>query len=564
MKIPVVIPFFLLFLPFFQEQKGEWYLRAKPEDVKWWKDAKFGVFICWGPISILGKEIGWSRKGPRPGRKPPFARTGVPVEIYDSLYKKFNPTKFNADEWADIVKRSGAKYIIFLTKHHDGFCMFDSKYTDYCIRNTPYGRDVTAEIARAFRKKGIRIFWYYSPPDWHHPDYRTKNHKKYIEYLHNQIRELCTKYGEIAGIWFDGLGGKPEDWDAKGLFRMIRTLQPHALINNRAGLKGDFDTPEQRIGRFELERPWESCITMQRSGWSWRPDQPLKSLKTCIRLLVKCAGGGGNLALDIGPMPDGRINPEQARRLLDMGAWLKKYGESIYGTTGGPYKPGTWWGCSTRKGNAVYLHVFSWKGKEIVLPPMPARIKKCEALTGGKPEFRQDEKGLKIILPKEFHDPIDTIIKLELEGSAMDIDPIDTPIPGCISMGKMAFASGAWSRGYSAEKAFDGDMRTRWGAPKGARKAWISVDFGREMEFQKILVFESPWNRVKRFRLEYKKGGKWITFHQGKGLGNLELELKSPLRSRFVRLQVLEATDAPTIWEIQIFAPPKAFGKEKD
>ena len=303
------------------------YLAVKPQDMRWWREARFGVFICWGPVTLTGKEIGWSRGGERRGRK---GRGPTPVEVYDNLYKRWNPTAFDAREWIEVVKASGAKYVIFLTKHHDGFCLFDSQLTDYKITSplSPFRRDVTAEIAEACHEAGIRIFWYYSQPDWHHPDYRTPRHDQYVRYLHGQVRELLTRYGRIDGLWFDGLGGRAEDWDAPALFKLARTLQPHILINNRCGLPGDFDTPEQRVGRFNNRRPWESCITLG-TQWAWKPNDRIKSLAQCISLLVRCAGGDGNLALNIAPMPDGRIEPRQAQRLREMasqstavtGAW---------------------------------------------------------------------------------------------------------------------------------------------------------------------------------------------------------------------------------------------------
>ena len=352
--------------------------------MRWWREAKLGAFICWGPCSLGEGEIGWSRGGPRPGIGP----TGgsVPLETYDGFYRQFNPTLFDAAEWADTVKASGAQYVIFLTKHHDGFCMFDSELTDYSIMHSPFERDVTAELADAFRAAGLRIIWYYSQPDWHHPDYRTENHDRYIETLHGHIRELCTNYGKIDGLWFDGLGGSAEDWDTPRLFQMIHELQPGALINNRAGVRGDFDTPEQTIGRFQLNRPWESCMTMS-TCWSWcGADEPVKSLKECLHLLIRCAGGGGNLALDTGPMPDGRIPPVHAENYRGMGEWLAEYGESIYTTTGGPYKPASW-GVSTRKADTVYLHILNWEGDTLSLPPLGARVLEAEALTGGTVEI---------------------------------------------------------------------------------------------------------------------------------------------------------------------------------
>jgi alpha-L-fucosidase len=523
--------------------------------MKWWREAKFGVFICWGPCSIAEGEIGWSRNGPRPGHRSGHATSGVPLETYDNLYKQFNPTKFNAQEWAELIKEAGAKYMIFLTKHHDGFCMFDSKLTDYKITNTPFGRDVTGELAKVCHDAGIRIFWYYSQPDWHHPDYRTANHARYVAYLHGQIRELCTNYGKIDGLWFDGLGGTAKDWDSENLFKMIHALQPGIIINNRAGLRGDFDTPEQKIGQFQLDRPWESCITMS-AGWSWRgADKPVKTLKECLHLLIKCAGGGGNLALDTGPMPDGRIDPRQAQRYREMGAWLKKYGESIYATTGGPYKPALW-GVSTRKESKIYLHVLRWDGDRLLLPPLGKKVVASAALTGGTPTFKQAEDGLEICLPKENQDEIDTIIVLELDGPAAEIRQISQLTQGSLTVGKKASASANWSKDYDASKAFDGDETTRWGAAPGSRSGWLEVDLGRPMTFNRTIILENPWNRVRKFQLQYREGEEWRTFHEGTKLGEFYLSFE-PITAQHVRLNILEATDVPTLWEWELYAPER-------
>jgi len=535
--------------------------------MKWFREARFGVFICWGPCSIAEGEIGWSRNGPRPGQKPDHATSGIPQEVYDNLYKQFNPTSYNPKEWAQIIKDSGAKYMIFLTKHHDGFCLFDTKLTDYKVTNTPYGRDVTAELAKACQEAGIRIFWYYSPPDWHHPDYRTANHARYIEYLHGEIRELCTNYGRIDGIWFDGLGGKAEDWDSPRLFKMIHELQPGVIINNRAGVRGDFDTPEQVVGSFQIERPWESCITMS-VGWSWRgADKPVKSLKDCLHLLIRCAGGGGNLALDTGPMPDGQIDPRQAERYREMGAWLKKYGESIYATNGGPYRPGPW-GVSTRKGNRIYLHVLETvaadNGTLLRLPPLPKKIVACSALTGGNPTFTQTAEALEVQLPAKDRDEIDTIIALDLDGPAADIKPISTMLRGSLTTGRKASASSIWNKEYSAEMAFDGDEGTRWGAAPGSRSGWLEVDLGKPMTFDRVLILENPWNRVRKFQLQYRDGStgltaggeEWKTFHEGTTLGEFRMRIK-PVTAQHVRLNVLDANEVPTLWEFDLFTPDK-------
>ncbi len=392
-----------------QERPPINWLKASPRDMEWWSAARFGLFVHWGPVSLAGTEIGWSRGGERRGT----GGTGeIPVAVYDSLYTHFNPVKYNASEWVETARAAGMKYIVFTTKHHDGFCEFDSKLTDYTIMHSPFGRDVVRELVDACHKAKMPIGFYYSPPDWHSPDYRTENHARYIKYMHGHLRELCSNYGKIDVIWFDGLGGTARDWDAENLFKMIRSLQPHVLINNRAGLEGDFDTPEQKIGAYNTERSWESCITIC-NQWAWKPDDKLKSLEECIRTLVRTAGGDGNLLLNVGPMPDGRIEPRQVERLKEMGVWLRKYGSTVYDTRGGPFRPGTW-GVSTEKGNTVWLHVMSWSGDMLRLPPLPVKFSGAKVLTGGIASFTQDERGISVSVPAADRNDIDTIIALTM------------------------------------------------------------------------------------------------------------------------------------------------------
>ena len=339
------------------------YFYAKDADIKWFTDAKFGIFIHWDPSSLAGAEISWGRNGPRPGIKNQPS-SGVPQAEYDNLYKNFNPTNFNADAWVKMIRDSGAKYMIFTTKHHGGFCMFDSKETDYDIMSTPYGKDICKQLADACHKYDIKIFWYYSQPDWHHPEFLSEHHEIYREYLFAQLRELLTNYGKIDGMWFDCLNLQWRHLNTPVQTQMIRTLQPGILINSRWGWgmpgvkhNGDFDNPEQKIGSFKIDHPWESCATMGR-GWSWRGGGGLMSPAACIRMLVQCAGSGGNLALDCGPRPDGMIDPPEQENYLAMGRWLKQNGDSIYGTAGGPYKPGPY-GVCTRKENRIFLHILA-------------------------------------------------------------------------------------------------------------------------------------------------------------------------------------------------------------
>ncbi len=400
--------------------QSAYFLKADEGDIQRWREMKFGLFIHWGPVSLKGTEIGWSRGGKRRGRKDKSTGS-IPVEIYDNLYKQFNPVKFNADEWVQTAKDAGMKYLVFTSKHHDGFSMFDSKLTDYKITNSPFKRDVVKELADACHKGGLKLGYYYSPPDWYHPDYRTENHLRYIKFLHGQLREICTNYGKIDIIWFDGLGGKAEDWDSENLFRMIRQLQPHVIINNRAGLPSDHDTPEQRIGKFQNDRPWETCMTICRQ-WAWKPNDQMKSLKQCIDTLVRVVGGDGNLLFNVGPMPDGLIEPRQVTRLKEMGNWLDEYGQSIYATRGGPFKPGNW-GASTHKGNTIYIHVLNWDKDTLTLPPIPKKIIATSIMTGGAASIRQTEQGIEIFVPKAYQKELDTIIVLQLDSPVSEISP---------------------------------------------------------------------------------------------------------------------------------------------
>jgi len=392
--------------------------------MKRWQDMRFGMFIHWGPVSLTAHEIGWSRG------------SQTPIEKYDNLYKEFNPTKFNADEWVSIAKAAGMKYMVLTTKHHDGFCLFATKETDYNIMNSPFKRDVTKELADACRKQGIAFGTYYSVCDWHHPDFpRTspgggvKREKSdldsYNRYLLAQIKELITNCGPLLTIWND----VPQDFGGRGkkTIKMVRELQPDILINDRTGDGGDYGTPEQSIGGFNMKRPWESCMTISRRGqWAWGGEKDgVKALAPCLLMLIRAAGGDGNVLLNVGPRPDGLIDPEQANRLKEMGDWLQKYGESIYATRGGPYKP-----CknvvSTRKDNKIFVHILDWPEDTLKLPALPAKIVKSSVLTGGEVNVNQTDAGIEISIPTAARKEIDTIVVLELDQPAIEIEPIGT------------------------------------------------------------------------------------------------------------------------------------------
>lgn len=531
-------------------KKPKDYLHAGEQDMQRWREMKFGLFVHWGPVSLMGTEIGWSRGGERRGRKG----TGeIPVEVYDNLYRSFYPAKFKAKEWVEIAKAAGMKYLVFTTKHHDGFCMFDSALTDYKITNSPFKRDIVRQLVDACHEAGLKLGFYYSQPDWHHPDYRTENHERYIEYLHGQVRELCTNYGPIDIIFFDGLGGKAEDWDSEKMFKMVRQLQPHVIINNRAGLPGDYDTPEQRIGKFQADRAWETNMTICRQ-WAWKTADKIKSLKQCIQTLVRVAGGDGNFLFNVGPMPTGEIEPRQVTRLGEMGDWLKKYGESIYATRGGPFK-GNAWCASTHKDNRIYVHILNWHGDKFTLPPIDKKIIASSLVTGGTVKVQQNKTALTISVPQEYHQEIDTIVVLELSGPAKEITPVDVPSRS-LAYEKEANASSVYRDRASsaADKAFDDHYSSCWRA--AGKGGWLEVDLGQAHTIDMAMVWDGgDYFGAEQFELLSSVNANWQSLVNGTMLGQPAALKFEPVTARKFKLMVSRENRQPMIYELQLFGP---------
>jgi alpha-L-fucosidase len=398
--------------------------------LQWWRDARFGMFIHWGPISLKGTEISWSRGGERRGREG----TGdVPVDVYDNLYKQFNPVKFNAERWVSIAHSAGMKYMVLTAKHCDGFCLWRSESDAYSMTNTPYGRDICKELADAAHGSSMHIGWYYSPMDWRDPDCRTDRNEAYLVRMRKHLHELLSDHGAIDLLWFDTDGGSAP-WDQEHTYGLVRSLQPNLIINNRLDMgsqedykaqrimtDADYYTPEQHVGVFDDQHPWETCMTIG-TQWSWKPNDTIKTADECIRILVRCVTGDGNLLLNVGPMPNGEIEPRQIEVLKQIGVWLNKYGESIYGTRGGPFLNGTWGG-STRKGNIVYLHIFQWQNGQVVLPPLEARIKNVNALSSGQPRVKQTDERIIVSMPLHQTRKHITTLMLELDRSIDGIAP---------------------------------------------------------------------------------------------------------------------------------------------
>ncbi len=411
------------------------------ERAAWFRHDRFGMFVHWGVYATIGRGE-WVQD------------TGkIPLEEYVKLYPKFNPKEFDAGEWVALAKRAGQKYIVITTKHHDGFCMYDSKLTDYTIMNTPFGRDICKELADECRKQGVKLGFYYSIMDWHHGDYTPvrpwekgkrstegAEFGRYCEYMKGQIRELMSNYGPIVALWFDGGWEHKSDEDKKAfqeINAMVRELQPNILINDRAGIGGDYKTPEQRIPATgivdEDGRPamWEACMTMNTGHGSFPPmawwgydgsEKVFKPAEELLHKLVDVASKGGNFLLNVGPEPSGKIRPEEAQRLEAVGRWMDKYSESIYGTTASPFRLLPFFGRVTQKGKRLYVHVFDWpKGGKLVLPGLET-LPTVAGLLGRPGEkvgvarsSREGMDGVVLTLPKEASDPIASVIALDFD-----------------------------------------------------------------------------------------------------------------------------------------------------
>lgn len=404
-----------------------------PENLEareWFQDAKFGLFVHWGVYSLLG-DGEWV-----------MHQQKIDKKTYEKLPDFFNPINFDPKEWVAMAKAAGMKYITITSKHHDGFAMFDSKLTDWdIVDRTPYKKDVLKMLADECRKEGIKLFFYHSHLDWYQDNYyplgRTGQASgrpdkgdwyKYLDFMDGQLTELLTNYGDIGGIWFDGFWDKKDaDWRLEKTYKLIHSLQPATLISNnhhQAIIPGeDFQAFEKDLpghnttgfsGESEIGNlPLETCETMNHSWGFNLQDKNYKSTKDLIQYLVKAAGYNSNFLLNVGPMPDGKIQPEFIQTLKEMGAWTDKYGETIYGTRGGPVAPKTW-GVTTQKDNKIYVHVLNAEDNNLLIPDFGKKIKSISVFdTAAKLKYKQDSFGITISLPSDM-DEIDTIIVIEI------------------------------------------------------------------------------------------------------------------------------------------------------
>jgi alpha-L-fucosidase len=404
------------------------------ERTRWFREAKFGLFIHWGPYSVLGRHE-WARH-----------KLQIPQAQYDVYARAFNPVKFNADEWTDLAKAAGVRYLVITSKHHDGFSIYRSKVSDYDMEITPYRGDPLKDLATSARRKGLPLGFYHSIMDWHHPDYRPRraweyptsykeggDFNAYIDFMKRQLEELLSNYGDVATIWFDG------EWEhsvaetrSDEIYDFIRRLQPNTLINDRlykreSGTRADFGTPEQFVPATGVKDPngkpalWESCVTINADAWGYNKyETEFKTERDLIRMLVEVVSKGGNLLLNVGPRPDGTIQEEFVQRLRAIGRWMDRHGDAIYGTTASPFARLPFFGRATVKDSMLYLHVFDWpRDGRLRVPGLQNAVFKATLL--GLPDSKlateRDGSDWIIRLPATAPDETASVIALQLDGA---------------------------------------------------------------------------------------------------------------------------------------------------
>ncbi len=556
------------------------------EHLQWWQDSRFGLFIHWGPVSLTGAEISWAMRTDLQWSKP-----HVEPEIYKELYKQFNPVNFDARKWVQYAKDAGMKYIVFVSKHHNGFAMWDSKLTDYKITNTPFGRDVLRELSDAAKEANMPFGIYFSPGDWLDKDCRTATNDVFVKRMHGYLTELLTNY-DIKLLWFD-YDGFPNPSFPEETATLVRKLKPGIILSNRLeplhpdeshgmlGKWGDYCTPENRVGSYCDQVPWETCATLGK-GWSWRSNDKPNSLRFALRTLVGCAGGDGNLLLNVGPNAFGEFQPDFVDRLKEIGAWMKINGESIYGTRGGPFTPTDSY-ASTRKGNVIYIQAFTFNGDKLALPHLPAKITGATLMDGSPLVVRNTKEALTITLEPQKQDSIVTLIKLTIDRPSLDLAAIYPPsVSGSLAYLKPATVSSSIAPLFmhTAQSALDDYPGTFWSLgrndsvaatiigkkfktqhdPKSEvwlKSGWLEVDLGTpKLVSQAILQERSGWDYspVISFRIDYEDKGVWKTAAEGTTIGknSFKVNLPQPVIARKFRLSI-KAEGRPAIAEFQLF-----------
>lgn len=530
----------------------------KNQRMEWFRDAKFGLFIHWGPCTVGKKEIGWGRNANQPWDIHPNLhgngfRSTDPV--YDNYYKEFNPVNYNPTQWVKMAKKAGMKYVVLITKHHDGFSMFDSKYTDYDIMASPFKKDIVKGFVEACHKENMKVGLYYSTRDWYHPDYLQGDNKKYDQFYRDQIKELLSNYGKIDILWFDHVGGTDwTKWRLDSLFTMMYQLQPHLIVNNRAAAfigkgpaaipttgpvipeiktmtQGDYYTPEGKIGAMDIKKDWESCIHVG-EGWSNRGETNFTPIENCITMLVSCLTGGGNLLLNFDPNSLGDFPKQEMLIAEKMGEFTLKYEKAIYGTRGGPFTNGIWGG-STHKENKIFLFVKSGDKNSIDLPAIPLKVEKVTVLNSPKALlFTQDDKKLCITLDENPKEDLYTVLELTMNEKVSDQLMLgslrsifdDEVIYGqrinnnallSLSSKEKAFKNDKYNYAFLSNDPISSDCSFSTAAEKNP---WILIDLKSTMNITGVHLVNKPNQKLNAdFKVSISADSvKWETIYKGK------------------------------------------------
>ncbi len=527
--------------------------------MKWWKDAKFGMFIHWGIYSVpAGKWENNTTYG-----EWIMHTAKIPRSTYSAIAKDFNPTKFNAEEWVKLAKSAGQKYIVITSKHHDGFAMFGSKASPYNIVDaTPFKRDILKELAEACRKNNMKLGFYYSQAqDWYHPGGAVSGNKewdsshvgnmdKYIETIAlPQVKEILSNYGDVAVLWWDTPTNMTKRMTQK--LAEVANKYPQLITNNRlgAGLGGDLETPEQFIPATGFPgRNWEVCMTMN-GHWGYNAyDDRWKSTKELTQKLVDIVSKGGNFLLNVGPNAEGVIPVVCQQNLLEMGDWLQLNGESIYGTTASPFHYLNW-GRATRKGQKIYLHVFDWPKNGKLDVPIGNKLKRAYLLADPDKSLQisKFKASNQLQLPAYAPDKMSSVIAIEFEG-----EPIVLPLP---TFGKSINVSSIDSLS-SSKNLNDGNPTTVWRAKKSENKAVLEIDLGEILSLNAMSLVEPwhPWSGIiQKHELQYWDGNLWKSVVSNSTNGTGSTEQFSSIKAQKLRIILENSKEAPALGEFILF-----------
>ncbi|MBI4326798.1 MAG: alpha-L-fucosidase [Chloroflexi bacterium] len=566
-------------------------LKTPQESLKRWRSLRVGAFIHWSPWVLHGLDT-------------PNA---------------FRAEQFDPKQWVQMFKEAGFKYVVFTTKHGDAVCMWDTKETDRNVINTPMKRDVVGELVAECNKQGVEFCPYYAVENFLHrdwtnnldpktgqPDYATRkttrwstngldpaayhlqagqkpDFERYVKHLKAQMKELTEKYGPFLAWWYDQRA--PSWTHARGtdLYAYMRSIQPDVLVSHRIdtcydrGLDnptwfvterksaGDYAQSEISIPRFNRDIPWEYCRVAGIEGttWYWKPNDVYRPLSEWIVDIVNSVCRDGNFLLGIGAMPDGRFEPRLVDQLRQLGLWLDRYGASIYGTRGGPFKPNAWYG-STCKGNNVYVHVFKTDSNAtFTLPPIDKKVLRYRLMNGGAIDVKQTDKGIEVTIGKYDIQPTDTIVVLELDGSAEEITPVEERI---LTTGASVSASNVREnkKEYRPELTVDGNRGTYWTTDEGVTEGWLEYDLGKPCTFSRAILDEGEDGWIRHVQIQIKVGNEWKTGFEYRH-GNPELWKKIPMElfcpefkfppvtAQLVRVKIISAIQSPAVGEFKIY-----------